>query len=47
MLTIHLTLTNNQVSVRVNGKESHQFSLPDLNWPQTETQVKAFVSKPR
>ncbi|NCT22370.1 CHAT domain-containing protein, partial [bacterium] len=21
--------------------------LPDLNWPQTETQVKAFVSKPR
>ncbi|MFZ5820276.1 MAG: CHAT domain-containing protein [Chloroflexota bacterium] len=31
MLTLHLTLTNNQVSVRANGKESHQFSILELD----------------
>jgi len=44
MLTIHLTLTNNQVSVRVNGKESHQFPLLDLS--QTKEEWKDFFDNP-
>lgn len=47
MLTLNLTLSNNQISVRANDKESHQFSLADLHWPRTEAEVKAFVSNPR
>ena len=47
MLTLHLTLSNNQVSVRANGKDSHRFSQTDLHWPQTKDEVKAFVSNPR
>ncbi|MEW5940431.1 MAG: tetratricopeptide repeat protein, partial [Chloroflexota bacterium] len=45
MLTIHLTLANTQVSVRANGKESHQFSLQDLG--QTEKGWKDFLENPR
>ena len=45
MLTIHLTLSNNQVSVRANGKESHQFSLLDLS--QSEQEWKDFYRNPR
>ncbi|MGA7194339.1 MAG: tetratricopeptide repeat protein, partial [Anaerolineales bacterium] len=30
-----------------NDKESHQFLLADLNWPQTKAEVNAFVSNPR
>jgi tetratricopeptide (TPR) repeat protein len=45
MLTLHLTLTNNQVIVRVNGKESHQFSLLDLS--QSEQEWKDFYKNPR
>jgi len=45
MLTLHLTLTNNQVSVRANGKESHQFSLLDLS--QSEQEWKDFFDNPR
>ncbi len=47
MLTLHLTLTNQQVSVRANGQESHHFSLADLHWPQTSAEIKAFVDNPR
>ncbi|MBI5823068.1 MAG: tetratricopeptide repeat protein [Chloroflexi bacterium] len=45
MLTLHLTLTNNQVSVRANGKESHQFSLHDLI--PTEKEQQEFFKNPR
>lgn len=45
MLTLHLTLTNQQVSVRANGKESHQFSLLDLS--QSEQEWKDFYKNPR
>ncbi|RJP54127.1 MAG: CHAT domain-containing protein [Anaerolineaceae bacterium] len=45
MLTLHLTLTNNQVNVRVNGKESHQFSLLDVS--QSEQEWKDFYRNPR
>lgn len=45
MLTLHLTLTNNQVSVRVNGKESHQFSLLELS--QSEREWRDFYKTPR
>ncbi|MBI5840068.1 MAG: tetratricopeptide repeat protein [Chloroflexi bacterium] len=45
MLTLHLTITNNQVSVRANGKESHQFSLLDLS--QSEQEWKDFYKNPR
>lgn len=45
MLTLHLTLNNNQVSVLVNGKESHQFSLLDLS--QTKEEWKGFLDNPR
>lgn len=47
MLTLQLTLTKNQVIVRANGKESHQFSISDLNWPQTNREIEDFVSNPR
>ncbi|MEZ0396218.1 MAG: tetratricopeptide repeat protein [Anaerolineales bacterium] len=47
MLTLHLTLAKNQITVHANGKESHQFSLADLHWPQTQAEVKAFVANPR
>lgn len=45
MLTLHLTLTNNQVNVRANGKESHQFSLLDLG--QSKEEWKDFFDNPR
>jgi hypothetical protein len=45
MLTLHLTLFNNQVSVRLNGKESHQFSLLELS--QFEQEWKDFYKNPR
>ena len=45
MLTLHLTLTNNQVSVRANGKESHQFPLLDLS--QSKEEWKDFFDNPR
>ena len=45
MLTLHLTLTNHQVNVRANGKESHQFSLLDLS--QSEQEWKDFYKNPR
>ena len=45
MLTLHLTLTGNQVSVRVNGKESHQFPLLDL--AQTKKEWDDFLKNPR
>ncbi len=45
MLTLHLTLTNHQVSVRANGKESHQFSLLDLS--QSKEEWKDFLDNPR
>ncbi len=45
MLTLHLTLTNNQVSVRANGKDSHQFSLLELM--QSEQEWKDFYKNPR
>ncbi|MFZ5905542.1 MAG: tetratricopeptide repeat protein [Chloroflexota bacterium] len=45
MLTLHLTLTNHKVSVRVNGKESHQFSLLGLS--QSEQEWKDFYKNPR
>jgi tetratricopeptide (TPR) repeat protein len=45
MLTLHLTLTNNQVTVRVNGKESHQFPLLDLS--QSKEEWKDFLDNPR
>ncbi|MFZ5909366.1 MAG: tetratricopeptide repeat protein [Chloroflexota bacterium] len=44
MLTLHLTLSNNQVSVRANGKESHQFSLLELS--QSEQEWKDFYKNP-
>ncbi|NOH03088.1 MAG: tetratricopeptide repeat protein [Chloroflexi bacterium] len=47
MLTLHLTLTDHQISVRINGKESHQFSLLDLHWLRTEADIKDFVSNPK
>lgn len=45
MLTLHLTLNNNQVSVRVNGKKSHQFSLLGLS--QSKAEWKGFFDNPR
>ena len=45
MLNLHLTLTNNQVSVRANGKESHQFPLLDLS--QSKEEWKDFFDNPR
>ncbi|MBI2757389.1 MAG: tetratricopeptide repeat protein [Chloroflexi bacterium] len=45
MLTLHLALTNHQVNVRANGKESHQFSLLELS--QTEQEWKDFYKNPR
>ncbi len=45
MLTLHLTLTDHQVSVRSNGKESHQFSLLDLS--QTKKEWEDFYKNPR
>ena len=45
MLTLHLTLTDHQVSVRANGKESHLFSLLDLS--QSEQEWKDFYKNPR
>ncbi len=45
MLTLHINLTNNQVVVRANGKESHQFSLLDLS--QSEQEWKDFYKSPR
>lgn len=45
MFTLHLTLNNNQVSVRVNGKESHQFPLHDLS--QSKDEWKGFLENPR
>ena len=45
MLTLHLTLTNHQVGVCANGKESHHFSLLDLS--QTEQEWKDFYKNPR
>ena len=45
MLTLYLTLTNHQVSVRANGKESHQFSLLDLS--QSEQEWRDFYKNPR
>ena len=45
MLTLYITLNNNQVSVRVNGKESHQFSLLELS--QSEQEWKDFYKNPR
>src|SRR5574341_1830244 len=45
MLTLHLTLADNQVSVRANGKESHQFSLLDLS--QSEQEWNDFYKTPR
>jgi len=45
MLTLHLTLTDHQVGVRANGKESHQFSLLDLS--QSEQEWKDFYKNPR
>ena len=45
MLTLHLTLTNHKVTVRANGKESHQFFLLDLS--QSEQEWKDFYKNPR
>ena len=45
MLTLDLTLTDQQVSVRANGKESHQFSLLDLS--QSKEEWKDFLGNPR
>jgi|CXWL01.1.fsa_nt_gi tetratricopeptide (TPR) repeat protein len=45
MLTLHLTLTNHKVTVRANGKESHQFSLLELS--QSEQEWKDFYKNPR
>ena len=45
MLTLHLTLNNQQVAVRVDGKESHAFSFLDLG--QTEQEWEDFVKNPR
>ncbi|MEK6753326.1 MAG: tetratricopeptide repeat protein [Chloroflexota bacterium] len=45
MLTLHLTLTNHKVTVRANGKESHQFPLLDLS--QSEQEWKDFYKNPR
>ena len=45
MLTLHLTLNNGQVRLRVNGKESHKFSLLDLS--QTEQEWRDFYKNPR
>ncbi|MEW6085481.1 MAG: tetratricopeptide repeat protein [Chloroflexota bacterium] len=45
MLTLHLTLTNQQVTVRVNGQESHQFPLLDLS--QTKAEWTDFFNNPR
>ncbi|MCQ3938424.1 MAG: hypothetical protein DPW18_15450 [Chloroflexi bacterium] len=44
MLILHLTLTNQQVTVRANGKESHQFPLLELS--QSEQEWKDFYKKP-
>jgi tetratricopeptide (TPR) repeat protein len=45
MLQLQLTLQNNQVKVKVNSKESHQFSLLDLS--QSEQEWKDFYKNPR
>ncbi len=45
MLTLHLTLANQQISIRANGKESHQFSLLDLS--QSKEEWKDFFDNPR
>lgn len=45
MLTLHLTLSHNQVTVRANEKESHQFSLLDLG--QTKKEWEDFLENPR
>ncbi len=52
MLTLHLTLTNNQISVRANGKESHQFSILELDSLLSDAQKQAsglqsFYKNPR
>ncbi len=54
MLTLHLALTptGNQVSVRVNGKESHQFSILELDSKLSNVQKQAsglqsFYKNPR
>jgi len=45
MLTLHLTLTNQQINVHINGKESHQFPLLDLI--QSKAEWKDFLDNPR
>jgi len=45
MLKLNLTLTNHQVNVRANGKESHQFSRSDLD--QSAWELKDFYKNPR
>jgi hypothetical protein len=45
MLELQLTLQNNNISVKANGKESHQFSLLDLS--QSEQEWKDFYRNPR
>ncbi|MBI3340114.1 MAG: tetratricopeptide repeat protein [Chloroflexi bacterium] len=45
MLELQLTIQNNQVNIRANGKQSHQFSLHDLS--QSEQEWKDFYKNPR
>ncbi len=45
MLTLHLTLNNNQINIRANGADSHSFPLTDLG--QTEKEWKDFIKDPR
>ncbi|MEI7848743.1 MAG: CHAT domain-containing protein, partial [Chloroflexota bacterium] len=45
MLTLQLKLTDNQVSVSANGKESHQFPLLDLS--QSKDDWRTFLDNPR
>jgi len=43
MLELQLTLQNNQVNVKANGKESHLFPLQDLG--QTKKEWEDFLKK--
>ena len=45
MLELQLTLQNNQVNVKANGKESHLFPLQDLG--QTKKEWEDFLKNPR
>ncbi len=46
MLELSLSLQGRQVTVAVGGNESHQFSLLDLDLPQTKAQIKEFIRQP-